>query len=599
MSTNPPAQLSPKERFINEFKELIDQAWAFQRSDPHAMARIGKQALDSLPHESLSDEENGLRMGESLRVMGRGNILARKLPEAVNQTQKSLALFQTFGDRKSALNALNTLATAYSAMSLHQPALQSFFEILRDEDGSKHLVANASMNIAGVYAKMGLMDRALQFIHDGIQAFEAEEQYDNLSTALSNLSAVYYELGDNAKAESTARQSLALIEKHNLANPYFLHCGCNLVATLLRLDRYEEALALAAEVREKLKSENNIWTELTLNVDFGEYYVRTENFKAAQSLLTQSLELNPDPTQTCKIHRLLSTVFKAQRQFEKALQHFEEYHEIHEVLFNEESDRRAQNLESQHRLDKIQRELEQVRAKNSELLEQVEAKSAHLRDVTHDFNSPLGAILGFTELLKDDPDLNHKHQNFIDAINKSGQYILALTKNLFQGSVKQDQDEARDLKLTVWDKTLAALSEPFRIEAQLKSLSFEVVNKVPKSFHFLTDFQKLQRILHNLISNAIKFTQQGKITVISQLSDGFNALEIHIIDTGPGIHDDIRNSLFEPFQQGPQALKSGLGSGLGLAICKQFAEDLGGSILIKNDEAPGSHFVLQLPIDTP
>ncbi|MDF1663724.1 MAG: ATP-binding protein, partial [Planctomycetota bacterium] len=589
----------PKALVLEQFEELTDRAWALQRSDPHTMAQLGKQALDSLPHESLSDEENGLRMAESLRVMGRGNTLARKFPEAVNQTQKSLALFQTFGDRESALVALNTLATAYSAMSLHEPALQSFYEILNDGKGPKQVLANASMNIAGVYAKIGHMDRALQHFHDGVRAFEDEKQFSHLSMALSNLSAVYYELDENSKAESTARQSLALVEKHSLDTSYFLHAACNLVATYLRLDRYDEALILADEARRKLQTENNCWTELTLNVDFAEYYVRIDKVEDAKILLTQSLKLNPESSQECKIHKLLSSIYKSQKQFEKALFHFETYHTLHESLFNEESDRRARNLESQHRLDKIQRELEQVRAQNSELLEQVQANSAHLRDVTHDVNSPLGAILGFTELLKDDPDLNHKHQNFIDAINKSGQYILALTKNLLQSSVKHSDNEPPELQLSLWERTLSDITEPLVIEAQLKSLTIEVINKVPRSFQFLSDFQKLQRILHNLIGNAIKFTQQGQITVTSKLSDDFHALVVQIADTGPGIHEDILDTLFEPFQQGPRAQESGTGSGLGLAICRQFTEDLGGSISVESKAGSGSLFILQLPIESP
>lgn len=587
------------ETFLKQFRELIDRAWALQRSDPEAMVSVGKEALDALPHESLSDRENGLHMAEALRVMGRGNILTKKLPEAVNQIQKALALCRAFEDENAVVVTLNTLATAYSAMSLHEPALNSFFEVVKSPHGSKHLIANASMNIAGVYAKIGHMDRALQYFQDGIHGFEQDKQFASLSMVLSNLSAVYYELEENEKAENTAHQALALVDKHDLGPSYFLHAACNLVATYLRLDRYDEARALSEKIREQLKTENNHWTELTLNMDFGEYYVRVGQHSKAQDLLRSALDLNPELSDECKIQSFLARSYKAEGDFEKALHHFENYHKLHEILFNKESDLRAQTLESQHRLDKIQRELSLARAQNAKLLKEVEAKSAYLRDVTHDVNSPLGAILGFTELLKSDPDLNLQHQEFIEAINKSGKFILALTKSLQQSSTTSSDSSSLRRDRILWETLLKDLTEPLTAEAQLKGLKLHVANHIPKSFQFHSDSEKIQRILRNLLGNALKFTKQGSITITAQLSEDFRILTVDVEDTGPGIPEELLESLFEAFHQGPEARESGQGRGLGLAICRQFAKDLGATVNAESQLGQGSRFSLRLPLGSP
>ena len=221
-------------------------------------------------------------------------------------------------------------------------------------------------------------------------------------------------------------------------------------------------------------------------------------------------------------------------------------------------------------------------------------KSAFVANVSHEIRTPMNAILGFTEILLQDPLLTPVQKGHLETIGHSGEHLLELINDVLE--ISKIESGLVTFNPTDFDVHLVIrdLESMFHAKASEKSLtlSLEVDPSVPASI--VTDKQKLRQILINLIGNAIKFTQEGEVTVrlwAEQLSESPGELRLFadIEDTGPGIAAKELETLFRAFYQG-EAGKIAGGTGMGLAISRNFAEKMGGQITVTSQFGAGSCF---------
>lgn len=227
-------------------------------------------------------------------------------------------------------------------------------------------------------------------------------------------------------------------------------------------------------------------------------------------------------------------------------------------------------------------------------------KSTFLANMSHEIRTPLGAILGFTELLKDkDTDESEKNE-YIEIISRNGQQLTTIINDILDFS----KIEAGLLTIETLSVRIPTLIEEavslFLPAAKEKGL--DLLTKFEETLPQVvgTDPTRLKQILFNLISNAIKFTAQGSVTVSASYyvpAGSRGRLILQVTDTGIGISDLQRERLFKPFAQAEEstARKFG-GTGLGLALSKKLAKALGG-VLDLTKSAPGSGSVFRIEIE--
>ncbi len=225
------------------------------------------------------------------------------------------------------------------------------------------------------------------------------------------------------------------------------------------------------------------------------------------------------------------------------------------------------------------------------------AKGDFLAHMSHELRTPLNSILGFTQVLARDPSLNQVQKEHLEIVSKSGEHLLTLLNDVLEMS----KIEAGLLELNVHSfdlyNLLGSLKEMFLLKAKSKNLQlvFDFAADVPR--YIQTDESKLRQVLINLVGNAIKFTDQGKVILQVTSSWGKHppedyikrqveaadiSLYFEVFDTGPGIAAEELDNLFEAFVQTETGKRSQDGTGLGMPISKRFVCLMGGDITVES-----------------
>ena len=241
--------------------------------------------------------------------------------------------------------------------------------------------------------------------------------------------------------------------------------------------------------------------------------------------------------------------------------------------------------------------LNQMEEANTALYESNRLKSEFLANVSHELRTPLNSILGFADLLKDNaPTGDPKVSRYVQNILTSGRNLLDLINDLLDlAKIEAGRMEVRSEPLSLSDlfEGLTSLLKPLT-EAKSLNLVATVGSDVPI---IQTDPAKLQQVLYNFLSNAIKFSPAGARIDLAVEYDPTDAVRISVTDRGPGIPSDKHEVIFEKFRQADASVtRTHSGTGLGLAISKELTALLGGHIGLKSEVGSGSTFWIVLPL---
>lgn len=235
----------------------------------------------------------------------------------------------------------------------------------------------------------------------------------------------------------------------------------------------------------------------------------------------------------------------------------------------------------------------QLEKLNSEKEDLLRSKMMLLATVTHDIQTPLGSVIGFSDLLKN-TEINPKQQQYLENIKHSSNYILKLVNDLVDFS-KLENDRIKVEKVSFNFKDLIeSTCKPLEPNAENKGieLNWDVEDALDENY--ISDPYRLKQILTNLISNAIKFTQEGSVEVSAKIEG--DMIEVYVLDTGIGIAKNKQKAVFKEFTQAHSGIEKKFGgTGLGLTIAKKMLRLLGGKITLDSEENKGSIFMIAVP----
>ncbi len=351
------------------------------------------------------------------------------------------------------------------------------------------------------------------------------------------------------------------------------------------------------------------WIEQIREV-FGASLVSARGRSRLNSLLTetqrQAEELQMQQEELRTTNEELEEQTKALLQSEKALQSQTE--ELRQV--NEELETQARSLESQQEsLNLKNQALETSRKRIEEKAQELERanqyKSEFLAKMSHELRTPLNSVMILATIFQENKEknLNQQQIDFAKTIRDAGQDLLELINDILDLSKLEAKKLQARPELFSTVSFIKQLESSFRPQAESKNIGFkiEISDGAPKELR--TDRQRLQQIVRNLVSNALKFTEKGEVKLQVTASEGATGTDkpnfrVSVTDTGIGIPEDKKQLIWEAFEQADGSVSRRYGgTGLGLTISRELAALLGGQITIESEEGKGSCFTVEIPTE--
>ena len=271
---------------------------------------------------------------------------------------------------------------------------------------------------------------------------------------------------------------------------------------------------------------------------------------------------------------------------------------------NEELEEKARLLEEQKR--SIRRQNAKIEAARQELEVRAEQlaltsryKSEFLANMSHELRTPLNSMLILSSLLADNADgnLTRKQVEYAETVHSSGSDLLVLINEILDLAKIESGTMAVEVEDVRLDELAADLERSFSQVARQGEIEFSIDSADGLPPHIRTDGRRLKQVLKNLLGNAFKFTERGRVT-LGIAPAGESALVFAVTDTGIGIPHDEQRVIFEAFQQadGSSSRRYG-GTGLGLSISREIAGLLAGELSLASEPGEGSTFTLRLPLE--
>ena len=233
------------------------------------------------------------------------------------------------------------------------------------------------------------------------------------------------------------------------------------------------------------------------------------------------------------------------------------------------------------------------------------AKSVFLASMSHELRTPLNGILGYVQILRNDPEVTSRQENGLNVIEQSGRHLFSLISDVLDlAKVESGRIELYETEFNL-PVFLTSVGEIIRIRAEQKGIDFD--SELPENLpvYVRCDEKRLRQILLNLLGNAVKFTDKGSVRLVvrGRGEKSFaptTVIIFEISDTGIGISREDLEKIFDPFQQAGDPKRRAEGTGLGLSISRNLVKLMGGTLEAESEPGAGSTFRLevQLPVVT-
>lgn len=323
-------------------------------------------------------------------------------------------------------------------------------------------------------------------------------------------------------------------------------------------------------------------------------------------MITQRLILRP----IRQLRALANNVAEGNLEIRSSITTRDEYEKLAKAFNHMLDTLQATQKKLRHANKQLDAKIAELSTRNIELFKANKIKGEFLANISHEFRTPLNAILGFAQVLRDKPLLlkKEKAQRYAENIITSGNNLLSMINDLLELAKTQ----AGKIELHIGETSISDLLENLLSQFSLLTKNKKIKVKLiiqPDLPLVVTDVGKVQQILYNFLSNAVKFTPaRGRIEIEAQLpspgSQGTGPeprmIRISVTDTGCGIAESDRKKIFEKFRQADGSLtRETSGTGLGLAICTELATMLAGKIGMESPpkgRSVGSTFWLDIPI---
>jgi signal transduction histidine kinase len=567
-----------------------------------------------------------------------------EMVKALDLNQKALTIYMMHKDTSGMVTVYNDIGVIYNNKRDWEQAMAYYKKAVHLNDARKNLVANARLlnNIGLLLKEADQLDSALAYFNKALNNIDINKHKYGYALINNNLGITYREMKQFNRAldhfntakklqlEMNDQYGLGLVND-NISRVYFakgqykeslayLKEGLDYAIkadNLQLLDNISDHMANAYEqlgdyknayrLQKQAKIYDDSLQEKSLSNEIAELEVKyqVKQQQAENKLLKSENELQHSDIRnknilifggivfSILILTLLILAYRALRIKQKANAIIKEKNKKLELLY-EEVEQQRKSIEEQK--DEIARQNEELFNKNQYLSDLNHEKNSLMGIVAHDLKSPLNSIGGIMDMLPRLGPLNDGQKEFVGVTNK----VIDSSRVLIQNLMDLSALENKELKVRLEPLSINKIMETCRLkyagEALQKEIILEVVEQPADDFELLSDVHHIDRILQNLLSNALKFSYPGTTVKIGarRVSE---LVQFYVSDEGPGISEEDQKYLFKKFVRlSARPTKGESSSGLGLSIVKALVEELKGTIEVKSELKKGTTFVCSIPI---
>ncbi len=550
------------------------------------------------------------KFGEAATLNNMG-LVASKMgdyPLALDYYFQSLHISDSINNGSLKSNTLNNIGLIHRRTKEFAKALEAYKESLAAGEaiGSKRLMASRNNNIGVVYKNWDSLDRAIEYYEIALEQYQEINRRSGVASVLLNRGIVYRMKGEQQKALNNFQQSLLirrdLGDRRRQANvlsnigQVYVNMGQRRKAT----EYYLEGLSLAEEVN-ALREIANITSRLHQN------YKALGEFEKAYHYYSQNVWANDSLINEDKIKELvrLESEFEADKERQQLLA----AQEKSELEFQKQLERQAiirnslivvtvlilmlgivyyRSFRRKKRAAELLAEKNSVITnQNNKLVELSNFREGLTSMIAHDMKNPLNSIIGLSE--------SHASEKHLHSIRQSGYQMLNLVTNMLEVR----RFEEAEIQLDKEDVNLGYLTfkAKLQVELLLQAKSLKLINELPPELVVNVDPNLIIRVLVNLLTNAIKYSDLGESITLKCDKVENDFVCIAVVDNGRGLSEEEIEHVFEKFWRA-EAKASGttVSTGLGLSFCKMAVEAHGGSISVESQPDKGANFNFALPI---
>ncbi|AMA49785.1 ATP-binding protein [Flavobacterium covae] len=437
-----------------------------------------------------------------------------------------------------------------------------------------------SLNIAGAYVDENRYEEAIPFLKKaslyitGQKESEAQLNYNALWARYHSYK------NEKAKAEYFFEKAIhyGLKEKENLLDSYLSEVYLDYALHFEKFKEYQKALKyqkLSSQYKDKVYNESR-----SESVKSEEDAIKIKEYEEQINYIEKQKE---EQELSFKKTYLIIFLFMIIVGFLIILVY---------ILYQNNQHRRKSFV----RLKRINNELEEAKDRAEE---STRLKSQFVSTITHELRTPLYGVIGISDLLADEyPEI--KNSKYLESLKFSAQYLLSLVNDVLQiYKITEKKIVLEKSNFNLWDKMEAIKNSFYMQSVKTKNtINIKIDPRIPEKI--IGDGLRLSQILMNLVSNALKFTEKGKVDVSVQLLtriDNQICLEFVVEDTGIGIAKENQKRIFEEFVQIERREEDYQGTGLGLPIVKKLIALFGGAIFLESEEGKGTKVIFQLSFE--
>ena len=535
--------------------------------------------------------------------------------KALEYAEMQLDIAKKLNDKNMESNAFNNLGILFGQKNEYEKSLENLFNAIRinEELGNQLHISHSYINVARAYFQLMDYEKALDYLQKSYK-MKMELKDPGFFRIFNNIGVIYLRIGEYDKAIEYFNQyyeNCPEKEDERVKLAYFN----NLANAYTKKENYEKALEYHFKVLVYREQDDYLFGRVSCYLNIANSYLgmkdleNTELFLEKTELILDRNNENLEKDLILTYYEAKVNFYLAKENYKKAFEFSKKIISLKDSVFTENLNDKIAKLQFEYEQEKQAREAEIYRLKNIELEEKnkllQESEGAlkelnHTKDklfsiIAHDVRNPFSYILGATEFLLvsfdrfDRPAIKEK----IEQLFKSSNKVYDLFENLLNWSrVQLGKIEVNRSKVNINDIFREVLA---LYESAIESKKIDLIYDVSDGYYIWGDSNMIRSVFRNLVSNAVKFTSRGKLSIKAYKNEEKQIIEIS--DSGIGMQQADLENIFK-FEKNisRKGTNSEEGSGLGLVLCKEFIEKQDGKIFVESAEGKGTKFSIFLPI---